>query len=249
MGLEVVVINLDKHYDRYVKLQEPLNSFEWSCRRFSAVNGKDVRNEHDEWIVPWVKPFVPRGVLGCALSHKIAMKQFLDRGENDYMLLLEDDVVMAPNLVENFNQVLSALPDQWDVVKLFGYPSHKTGPLLQKRRVMVDCCAQLIRRSGAKKLTDQKIGYPFYSDTCQWFVPGLQMYTVRSDVRTFYQTFKTTSINTMRYPHRDFNLPIVRLGGLEFVSGDIAVAGFAVVLYTVWRHRSKLIRYANRFGR
>jgi len=249
MGLEVVVINLDKHYDRYVKLEETLNSFGWSCRRFSAVNGKDVRNEHDEWIVPWVKPFVPRGVLGCALSHKIAMKQFLDRGENDYMLLLEDDVVMAPNLVENFNQVLSALPDQWDVVKFFGYPSHKTGPLVQKGRLMVDCCAQLIRRSGAKKLTDQKIGYPFYSDTCQWFVPGLQMYTVRSDVRTFYQTFEDTSINTMRYPHRDLNLPLVRLGEVEIVSGDVAVAGFAVALYTVWRHRSKLIRYANRVRR
>jgi GR25 family glycosyltransferase involved in LPS biosynthesis len=197
-----------------------------------------------------VKPFIPKGVLGCALSHKIAMKEFLDRGENDYMLLLEDDVVMDPNVVENFNLVLNALPNQWDVVKFFGYPSHKTGPLLQKRTVMVDCCAQLIRKSGAKKLTDHKIGYPFYSDTCQWFVPGLQMYTVRSDVKTFYQTFDTTSINTLRYPHRDLNLPIVRLAGVELVSGDIGVAGLLVLLYfTVWRNRAKLIRYANRIGR
>ena len=246
MGLEVVVINLDKDYDRYVKLEESLNSYGWSSRRFSGVYGKDVRNEYDEWIVPWVKPFIPKGVLGCALSHKIAMKEFLDRGENDYMLLLEDDVVMDPNVVENFNLVLNALPNQWDVVKFFGYPSHKTGPLLQKRTVMVDCCAQLIRKSGAKKLTDHKIGYPFYSDTCQWFVPGLQMYTVRSDVKTFYQTFDNTSINTMRYPHRDLNLPIVRLGVLEFVSGDVAVAAILVVLYA---NRAKLIRYANRVRR
>jgi hypothetical protein len=246
MGLEVVVINLDKHYDRYVKLEEALNSYGWTSRRFSAVYGKDVRNEYDAWIVPWVKPFIPRGVLGCALSHKIAMKQFLERNESDYMLLLEDDAVMDPNVVANFNLVINALPPQWDVVKFFGYPSHKTGPLLQKRRVMVDCCAQLIRRSGAKKLTDQKIGYPFYSDTCQWFVPGLEMYTVRSDVKTFYQTFDDTSINTMRYPQRDLNLPIVRLGELELVSGDIAVAIVLVVLYA---NRAKLIRYANRFRR
>ena len=155
-------------------------------------------------------------------------------------LLLEDDAVAAPDANETLAMLLRQAPDGWDLLKLASKPQAVGGPLFHKKKHTINACAQVFSRAGAAKVASQRIFWPAHADVTPWFVSGLQVYTVRSDVRTFHQTWNLSSLTSKRYPDYKLNLKFLRVGSTEFSSGDLLVA--MAVVATVYLFRKKKAR-------
>ena len=78
-----------------------------------------------------------------------------------------------------------------------------------------------------------------HADVTPWFVSGLHVFTVRSDVRTFHQTWALSSLTSKRYPDYKLNLKFLRVGNAEFSSGDLLVAVCAAILFLVVKRKRK----------
>jgi glycosyl transferase, family 25 len=126
----VLLINLDRSPERLANMNKRLAALPWPWERVPAIDGPAQKDfpaqEVDEHLYRRRHGRdLPRGEIGCYLSHVRAMKQFL-AGESSHLLLLEDDAVPGPD----FGLVVQALleqPEHWDLVKLSGF--HSGGPL------------------------------------------------------------------------------------------------------------------------
>jgi len=237
--MECIVINLDRHAKRWDRIHAALDALGIPHRRFAAVDGRSVGDKYDALMTANARRFTPYGVMGCALSHKMALRSFLE-GDAAVCLLLEDDVVAAPDARENVELLLRQAPNGWDLIKLASKPQAVGGPIFHKNNRTINACAQLFSRAGAAKVVAQRIFWPSHADVTPWFIAGLQVYTVRSDVRTFHQTWALSSLTSKRYPDYKLNLQFLRVGNAEFSSGDLLVAvafSAAVYLYRKKRRR------------
>ena len=236
--MDCIVINLDRHAKRWERIHAALDALGIPHRRFAAVDGRTVGDRYDALMTATAKTLTPYGVLGCALSHKMALRSFL-KGEGDVCLLLEDDAVAAPDARENVEMLLRHAPDGWDLIKLASLPQAVGGPIFHKNNRTINACAQLFSRAGAAKVAAQRIFWPSHADVTPWFVSGLHVFTVRSDVRTFHQTWALSSLTSKRYPDYKLNLKFLRVGNAEFSSGDLLVAVCAAILFLVVKRKRK----------
>lgn len=129
--LMTLVINLDRSPARLAKVAAQLDPLGWAWERLPASDGRQLTLADPQLIdVPAFerlhgKPPLP-GELGCYLSHVRAMQRFL-ASDQPYLLILEDDVQLGPDL-PRVVQALLAKADEWDVVMLSGI--HSASPLL-----------------------------------------------------------------------------------------------------------------------
>ena len=107
---KIFCINIDRRTDRWQDNCLPqFEKFNLSVERISAVDG-------DEDIYDLGNPRCNQ--LAGAESHTNAIQKCKD--ENlDNALILEDDVIFADNLIEQFNSYIALLPSDWDII-LFG---------------------------------------------------------------------------------------------------------------------------------
>ena len=228
--MDCIVINLDRHEKRWERIHAALNALGIPHRRFAAIDGRTIGDRYDALMTSNAKRFTPYGVLGCALSHKMALRSFLD-SEATVCLLLEDDAIAAPDARETLEMLLRQAPEGWDVVKLASKPQAVGAPLFHPNKHTINACAQLFSRAGAEKVAAQRIFWPSHADVTPWFVSGLQVYTVRSDVRTFHQTWNLSSLTSKRYPDYKLNLKFLRVGVTEFSTGDLLVVAVCATVY------------------
>ncbi len=105
-SIEIRVINLERSKDRLDLIRSDLDSAGLQWTRLDAIeldNSSFLRhpmyrrkrsrsvNNRD----------LTRGELGCFLSHMAALNEFLD-GTKDYLLVLEDDVLVASDAASDF---------------------------------------------------------------------------------------------------------------------------------------------------
>lgn len=103
----IKVINLDKRPERFETFTKNIqhsNLSNYNVERFSAVNGLDVINDvinknlNNDPIFETLKILntnIPRGELGCLLSHYFVLKEISQSdtlNDNDFVLIFEDDV-------------------------------------------------------------------------------------------------------------------------------------------------------------
>lgn len=125
----VLVINLDRSPQRLANMRERLAGWPWPWERLPAVDGSALA----EWPAAEVDEAayrrrhgreLPRGEVGCYLSHLRAMRRFLETG-SEHLVLLEDDALPGPDFVPVVERLLERGAD-WDLVKLSGF--HRCGP-------------------------------------------------------------------------------------------------------------------------
>ena len=97
---KVVVINLDRRPDRMEKLGAQLDELGITYERFSAVDGKELGIKPEE---------------AGKLSHLAVLQSI---GEQEKVLILEDDAYFVDNFQEQFDTVMEKLPEDWDVFYL-----------------------------------------------------------------------------------------------------------------------------------
>lgn len=104
------LINLDSRKDRLEHATAELNKINIKFSRFKAVlyNGKIK------------KPFFLKSQKGCFESHKSIINNNI--GNKYPFLIIEDDILITKSF-DKFNQYLSIIPNDWDV--LFFYNSYK----------------------------------------------------------------------------------------------------------------------------
>ncbi len=103
--MKTYIINLDKDIDRLQVLSNQLHSFGIEFERIPAIYGKEYEgNEYNEdEAIKQNGRALSFGELGCALSHKRAYEAFL-KTDDDYALILEDDVVFTQNIKKIIKQ-------------------------------------------------------------------------------------------------------------------------------------------------
>lgn len=119
MKYNTYVINLKKDIERYNNLSKLLKNVNIDFTRFDAIDGKNVLNEYDKHINLKFKHFIPKSVLGCMLSHAVLSEYIYKNDENDYALILEDDII--PNFKDKriIDKEISKAPKDWDIILLF----------------------------------------------------------------------------------------------------------------------------------
>jgi hypothetical protein len=93
------VINLDRRPDRYTEFLSriPFNSL--ICKRFSAIDGKNLTNYSVK-----ENPYV----MGCHLSHKQILENVMNDDNiknDDFVIIFEDDVFFNKNFIEGIENI------------------------------------------------------------------------------------------------------------------------------------------------
>jgi GR25 family glycosyltransferase involved in LPS biosynthesis len=122
---KVFVINLDKDTERLSSIDKQLRESNILYERFSGILGKNIAT--DSRLSPFCSQFCTDGIKGCALSHRTIWETAI---QNKYstVMILEDDVVIPPNIQEKVRDILQRVPEDWEVIylgcKLFCQDKH-----------------------------------------------------------------------------------------------------------------------------
>lgn len=105
-SIEIRVINLERSKDRLELIAKDLDSVGLQWERFEAIepDSSSVLDHHlyrKKRANYLNERDLTRGEIGCFLSHLTALNNFLD-GTKEYLLVLEDDVLVAPSAASDF---------------------------------------------------------------------------------------------------------------------------------------------------
>ena len=100
--MKTYVISLKKAKERSKYIEKHINELELDYEIIPAVDGsllsrEEINNECNTEKVDRLRWWLTNGAIGCALSHKLAYKKFLDTNENS-VFIIEDDIVLPVNI-------------------------------------------------------------------------------------------------------------------------------------------------------
>lgn len=126
------------------KKMEYLKQYNVTPKFIKGINGKKLTNQS----------LVPDSVLGCALSHQLVWKTFLETND-DYAVIFEDDVVVENEVVETVNELINRKYD-YDIILLgdcrYNLISKTIDDMLSEYNFTPGLHAYFINRQGAEKL-------------------------------------------------------------------------------------------------
>ena len=102
MQIAVYIINLDRRPERWKSVSSHLLKLGIAGERISAIDAREIATAEDLPIGSnsnISENLISRGDRACALSHIKAMEKFL-QSDNEFALILEDDVELASDLPE-----------------------------------------------------------------------------------------------------------------------------------------------------
>lgn len=132
---KIYYINLDRRPDRDENVKKEISKINFSgpVERIPAVDGRelDIPNLSENLITKDGKSdalnknaglyyVMTPGAIGCALSHhNLANKIIEEMADDNYVLILEDDVVLEDDFMNKINNYLKEMP-KFDIL-LIGY--------------------------------------------------------------------------------------------------------------------------------
>lgn len=153
----VIVINLDRDFERLAHVSAELARAGLAFERFSAIDG--------DMLPGWLRHYLggaeaalSRGETGCYASHLAVCRDVAEQGAP--ALVLEDDVALPAAFGALLTRLLAALPAGWDIVRL-SYPSKRamlsvaqiaqTHKLVRYSHIPTSTGAYLLSAQGARK--------------------------------------------------------------------------------------------------
>ena len=187
--VRVFAINLRRSTARWARLEPQLRKLGLPWERFEAVDGQTAAltaplGGYDPGLNrrQFHRP-LSKGEMACYESHLGALRRFLAT-RAEYAVVLEDDVLLLPELRDAVTAALKAT-EPWDFVKL-GSVSPKA--VRRERRLgrfrwrqywkaPISGFAHLVSRHGAERvLTARRLyGRPFDVDLQHWWEAGLRI--------------------------------------------------------------------------
>jgi len=216
----IYVINLARSAGRWEKMAAQLRQHGLSGRRVEAVDGRSLSNNDLRRVsTPLATHLLPRGVIGCFLSHVLFWELVVERG-HECAIVLEDDCELQPDFASAVAETVRELPTNWDICLLgalgCAHPQGKHGILNElcaiymggtrrcqqiSERVFVPrkpagTHAYLISRRGAAKLLSLLTKATYHIDFVAWHSGlGLNLYAANPFVA--YQDISAASTLVM----------------------------------------------------
>ena len=151
------MINLARFYKRFERTKELMIAAGFTnIQRFEGIDGFLTSDD----VFHQLNIYTGRpGEKGCAASHLLVWKDFLENSDRDYLFIAEDDMLPHLSFRKIFPKYWAKTPDDFDLILVGNEMS------CDKRRPLVvsepSFCthAYIISKKGAKKLLDsyQKI--------------------------------------------------------------------------------------------
>jgi GR25 family glycosyltransferase involved in LPS biosynthesis len=113
-------LNLDSDVERRKYMETQFRY--WEIEKHTRISGYDARGDND--VSCNLKGIIPDNVnqneLGCCMSHLKAIKHFYEETDDEYCIIVEDDVNLDIAKYWNFTwtDFFSLLPYDWDCVQL-----------------------------------------------------------------------------------------------------------------------------------
>ena len=112
----IVVISLERRKDRWLRTREQLTRLGINADRLLAVDGRLLQAR--SLPIRWRFRNPPsRGILGCFLSHLTVLRR-IERERINSTLVLEDDILFAPDFRQVFLEYWERTPEEWDLIYL-----------------------------------------------------------------------------------------------------------------------------------
>ena len=161
-----------------ISLGVPTIKLEYLCKNGLdpvLVKGIDGRLLNEEEIshstTPWYGLLGPKSALGCALSH-IKVWKMIEASEEDYGIVMEDDVILEPHFTKKLKEALRSVPKNYDILYLgcFGSESDTNfftimmgilgmsnnteviNKYIKKPKVALGAHGYVVSKKGARKL-------------------------------------------------------------------------------------------------
>ena len=165
---------------------------------------------------PWMLHRLKPEEVSVAIKHKTAL-QNLVKSKNDYVLILEDDIILENNFLEKLNFYIDKLPDNWEVAfigqavdKRISKTEIIDGKYWYKKDYPADRCADsyLIKRSTAQKILSQmnyhKMCFPYDHELSHWFrILNTNVYWLEPPITA--QGSQCGIFETFQEPHSRFH--------------------------------------------
>jgi GR25 family glycosyltransferase involved in LPS biosynthesis len=145
------------------------------------------------------------GELGIWASNWTAWKNFL-KSNYDFIILMEDDIVLNNNFNEKLIEYISELPDDWDIFTAYipdsgnsRYEKRKNDLLIGKENICKvyqswSCLCYVVSKSGAKKLlkeVQRRVKSPL--DHYLFYHKGLKVYTIKMEKENICNLYEMKS--------------------------------------------------------
>ena len=112
-------LNLDADSDRRFYMEEQFKY--WEVENHTRISGYDAREDDaSEHLKGRIPDNVSQAELGCCMSHLKAIKYFYEETDDEYCMILEDDVDFSTVKYWNFawHEFVGLLPYDWDCIQL-----------------------------------------------------------------------------------------------------------------------------------
>ena len=115
----ILVISLPFRHDRRAHIQNQMSRFSLSYSFLEATYGQalNLKTMDRTLFTRATLHYLPKGSLGCALSHIQAWERVLDQGWQ-YGLIFEDDVILTDTFVEELHARMPEVPSDFDLLYL-----------------------------------------------------------------------------------------------------------------------------------
>ena len=127
----IKIINLKKRSDRREKMEIKLKNIDINNYDFfEAIDGKELTSTPELFSLFKMNDFkYKKGVMGCALSHIHLWNNLVNDKDNDFYVILEDDIVFCNNFKKHLNFVCKLFVEQkLEHLALGEYHSNKQFP-------------------------------------------------------------------------------------------------------------------------
>lgn len=173
-----LAINLPRSGERRQSILAQAEKFGIDLQIVDAVDGKDiVVQEMDCYDLNTRRRYfytdLTSNEVACVLSHRKALKLFLDSGA-DYVVIVEDDAELAPHFNEGVRELTEHLRG-WQVAKLFTADG-RLFPLMPHNPEAP------VQPVFPKKILWMSIGYMYTREGAQALYEGMQSFYQPADV-------------------------------------------------------------------
>lgn len=164
--MNIIVISLERAKERREKIKAQLVALNIDAVIMDAVDGQKLTNEEKNKKIHlpngyrFGDMFKP-GEIACTMSHINALKIAKEK-QWPYLIVLEDDVVLAEDFVKRLKFLFNILPNDWEHVYLSGIPrlGFASIPNLQfanvVRTIFTECThSMLIKNTAYDKVIEK----------------------------------------------------------------------------------------------
>lgn len=218
---DIYVINLDKDTNRLEKMNKYLDNF----IRIPGIYGEDENFIKNDDIFYLSRYLCPKSVLGCFMSHRLALKTFLESSNKEYALILEDDAEPCfQDWNTKINESIQNAPIDWDMIKLDYLPKYN---LIYQHSYTkypsLITTAYIINKKSAEKIMKEKMVYHI---DIQLIFMGLNIYNNPEIIFQQIWDEDNNSNNRIKsfyniFGYEGWNFKAIRIFNNEYTYGDL----------------------------